>query len=230
MKFVQLALLAMFVYTAGFGQCDSNCCLKGKINADLVSRYVWRGQEYYNSPAIQPLFALTCKNVSVGAWGSFSLVNSPVQETHTFVSYKYKLFQLTVWDYYFMDYTQWGNSYFDYRPDSTGHDLSIDLAFLGTEKLPLKILASANIFGADSCNSMYFEADYTFGPKSYPIDVFIAFTPSEGWYGNGAGIINCGLGVLHEYKVNESLTFPVYGKLILNPQRENLYVVFGITF
>jgi hypothetical protein len=231
MKLLLSSILAVFVSASVFGQCDSNCCLNGKINADLVSRYVWRGQEYYNSPAIQPNFSIACKNFSFGAWGSFSLANSPIQETHTFLAYKYKMFQVTVWDYYFMNYSQWGNKYLNYnKDDTTGHDLSVDFAFLGTEKLPLKILAAVNFYGADTCNSMYFEADYTFGPKAYPINVFVGFTPTEGWYGNGAGIVNCGLGLTHEYKINEDLAFPVYGKLILNPQRENIYLVFGITF
>ena len=57
------------------------------VYADLVSRYVWRGSDFGNSPAIQPGLDISYKNFTVGAWGSASLASLNLQEADLFASY-----------------------------------------------------------------------------------------------------------------------------------------------
>ena len=45
------------------------------MGADLMSRYVWRGTDYGDSPSIQPYLSLAYKNFEIGCWNSFSATN-----------------------------------------------------------------------------------------------------------------------------------------------------------
>ena len=42
------------------------------FGADVMSRYIWRGIDFGNSPAIQPSLFLSWRGLNVGAWGSYS--------------------------------------------------------------------------------------------------------------------------------------------------------------
>jgi hypothetical protein len=42
------------------------------FGADVMSRYIWRGIDFGNSPAVQPSLFLSWRGLNVGAWGSYS--------------------------------------------------------------------------------------------------------------------------------------------------------------
>lgn len=199
------------------------------IGSDIVSRYVWRGSDYFNSPAIQPLAELSYKNISLGAWGSYSFANSDIQEADLYLSYSFWKLKMICYDYFYMNMSKARNSYYSYSKEKTGHDFSIDAAFTLSEKIPLSLLASYNYYGADTLHSSYFETSYSL-TKKIPLIIFVGFTPSKGWYGNDIGVVNTGVCIKKEYKLLGENVIPVYCKLIFNPQRENIYIVAGITF
>ena len=199
------------------------------VAADLVSRYVWRGTELGNSPAIQPDLEISYKNFTLGSWGSWSISSFPVQEADLFVSFEIGKFKFTCWDYFYMNMDSVNNSYFKYSDGETGHDFSFDAEFELSEKVPLKLLASYNFYGADTLHSSYFELSYQL-KKKIPLTVFAGFTPDKGWYGNGPGFVNMGFVLTKECKISDEYSMPFYCKIVYNPQRENVYLVAGITF
>lgn len=199
------------------------------VYADVVSRYVWRGSDFGNSPAIQPGLDISYKNFTVGAWGSASFANLNIQETDLFASYEIWKFKFTCWDYFYMNMDSLRNNYFEYSSKKTGHYFSFDTEFKLSETVPLKLLISYNFYGADTLNSSYFELSYTFN-KKIPLEIFAGYTPDEGWYGNGPGFVNLGITLKKECKISDEYSVPVYCKLIFNPQRENVHLVAGITF
>ena len=70
--------------------------------ADLVSRYIWRGSDFGNSPAIQPVLELDYGGFALGAWGSYTTNDMNFQETDLYVSYTFKeVVTLAVTDYFF---------------------------------------------------------------------------------------------------------------------------------
>jgi hypothetical protein len=167
------------------------------FNADLVSRYVWRGTQFGDaSPNIQPGVALNCKGLSVGAWGAYSLggVNT-AQEFDLFLSYTFlnDMFTATLTDYYLPDDTATYN-YFEWNKDLTGHLLEGTLAFNGTDKLPIHFLAAFNFYGADAVKinnnsgtidfntsdgiqfSNYFELGYSMQVQQVACDFFVGGT------------------------------------------------------
>ena len=197
------------------------------VGADLVSRYVWRGTGYSNSPAFQPALEVLYSNLAIGAWGSYSFNSLDIPEADLYLRYTFWKLKFTCWDYFYMDMSKVRNSYFVYNQEKMGHDFSFDTEFILSEKVPLKVLVSYNFYGADSLHSSYFETSYTL-TKRIPLEIFVGFTPSAGWYGNGTGIVNTGVCLIKEYKISDENKMPVYCKLIFNPQRENIYL--GITF
>jgi len=225
------------IHTITFAQdtskCAKNCDLS--LTTDLVSRYIWRGQDYYNTPSIQPTLAFSYYNFTIGSWGSFSIVNTDIQETHLFASYTYKFVSLGMFDYFFMDYARdtitgfiKSNNYFDYGKN-TSHVFEGNITLTGPEKFPLKLMAAYNFYGNDNSKSSYFELGYTGSVKETTFDAFVGCTPKSGWYGTTAGIVNIGVTGYKSLKINENYEILFKTSLITNPQAENIFLVFGIT-
>ncbi len=138
------------------------------FGADVMSRYIWRGIDFGNSPAIQPSLFLSWRGLNVGAWGSYSFaphrlqINDSVSvnmgnytEMDMYISYTYKWFTLMVFDYFVpnsIDPNYTGNEhyqYFNYNNKTTGHTFEISLAFAGPQAFPIKFYAGTLVYGDD---------------------------------------------------------------------------------
>jgi hypothetical protein len=229
-KIVILIICICFGFFVNAQQSDTTKSnWDNSVYADLVSRYVWRGSDFGNSPAIQPGLDISYKNFTVGAWASASFASLNIQEADLFASFSFWKLKFSCWDYFYMNMDSLRNNYFNYDTKKTGHDFSFDTEFKLSEKVPLKLLISYNFYGADTLHSSYFELSYTL-TKKLPLEFFAGFTPEKGWYGNGPGIVNIGLTVKKDCKISDDYSVPLYCKLVFNPQRENIHLVAGITF
>ena len=134
------------------------------LGSDLVSRYVWRGTDYGNSPAVQPTLGFLWKGFDIGVWGSYAfaaqklkvndtltLETGPYAEVDLYLSYTWKWFTLLAYDYFAVN-PESPNSdvhYFDYASATTGHTFEGSLIFEGPEKFPLKFIVATLLYGAD---------------------------------------------------------------------------------
>ena len=170
------------------------------FGADLVSRYVWRGMDYGNSPAIQPSIALSWKGFTLGAWSTYAFANHSVAindstridagkyaEFDLYLSYTWKWFTLMIYDYYSPNGIDpnGGGNYFDYKNSTTGHTLEGCICFQGPEKFPVKFTAATLFYGADKGKdstgvygagtknnySTYLELGYQFHLKKIDMDL-----------------------------------------------------------
>jgi hypothetical protein len=170
------------------------------LGADFVSRYIWRGKDYGNSPSIQPNVSFSAAGFKIGAWGCYGISEYKTKindstiidmghyaETDFFVSYTYKWVTLGVTDYFFPNplIPNNGNKYFNYNNRTTGHTFEVCLSFNGTDKVPLQIFAGTFIYGADKGKdstgvygtgdknnfSTYFEVSYLFTIKKVGVDM-----------------------------------------------------------
>lgn len=161
------------------------------FGADLMSRYIWRGIDFGNSPAIQPNFAFSWKGFSVGAWGSYGITQQTMQmndttfvnlgnyaETDFFISYTYKWFTVMFFDFFLPNgmNPNTDNNYYDLKKATTGHTIEGSLIFNGPEKFPLQLMVGTLLWGADKNKdtlgvvglgdknnfSTYIEASYPF--------------------------------------------------------------------
>jgi hypothetical protein len=205
------------------------------VGADLVSRYVWRGLDFGNAPAVQPGFAFTTGGLEIGAWGSYSLSsNTGGLEADLYASYSFDFgLGLVVTDYYFPGEAlmlsdsdgmiipmRFGN-YFDFE---NAHTFEFGATY-GIGGLSLGAYYMATDDG-----DLYFEAGYGFSL----FDVFIgagngAYTVEDEGEEDTFGIINLGLSTSKEIKISESFSLPMFGSIILNTNSEQIHFVVGVS-
>jgi uncharacterized protein (TIGR02001 family) len=106
-KILSTLFLVVSVITLSVAQTDSIKTEKDEspftIGADLVSRYVFRGLDFGESPAIQPGLSYSYKGLTVGAWGSYAFVATPLGiEADLYASYNFHFgLSAGITDYYF---------------------------------------------------------------------------------------------------------------------------------
>lgn len=227
-------IISMF-FIAGF--CITTDAQDGgnfDLGTDFFNRYVWRGTDFGNSPALQPWVSYSNSGFTIGAWGSYSTNSNSMLEADLFVSYDIQeVVTLTVTDYFFPNGTSDGNRWFEFREDSTGHVLEGMISFNGLENLPLTFMAAMNVYGADKNNSLYFELGYGGTHKEIDYNIFVgAATGNYYLYGKNDddfGIVNLGLSLAKEIQITDNFSLPVIGSLITNPTAESIFIVFGFS-
>ena len=139
----------------GFAQDSSqvSSTVSLDLGADIVSRYVWRGQQFGgSSPNIQPYVEFGIGNFVIGAWGAYSLGgDNPFQEFDLYATYNLfdDVVSITVTDYFFPDESS-DYKYFDYTDTTTGHIIEGLVSFNGTDKIPFSVFIAINLYGDDA--------------------------------------------------------------------------------
>jgi len=238
-KKVLLLFIIVFPPAGLYSQQDTTDS-KGKLNAaaDIVSGYIWRGVVSDLSPNIQPSLFYTKGNFEAGFWGS-SNFSATYKETDFYLQYSLKNFTVGVYDYF------WCNKkYFVFDKNKTGHVVETYIIYEGSDKFPLKLTAASWVYGDDKMmhiNSMsndtsytnlyssYMEAAYTFSFKNNNLEVAIGGTPKKGYYGGEAGIVNITVTGSREVKITDKYSLPVKVSVIANPQKSQIFTMFGIT-
>lgn len=262
-----LAGLSICLFNSGYAQLQDENKVEEKsgsnatfsAGADLVSRYIWRGADYGNSPAIQPAVAFSVAGFKAGFWGSYGLgqyskkINDSTvanmgnyAEFDMYLSYSLKGFTIMAYDYFMPNSLSpnTGNKYFNFNKASTGHTLEVCLSWAGPEKFPLQLFAGTLVYGADKDKdangvlgagsdnnySTYFEAAYQFNVKGFGVKPFVGGIPfGSAWYGPYGGVVNAGFTVSKSIVLSKEYSLPVFGSVITNPQAESVYMVFGIS-
>lgn len=200
------------------------------IGADLVSRYVWRGTDFGQSPSIQPYLEFGFGDLAFGAWGAYTTNRFNFQEMDLYVNYTIAdMVTIGIIDYFFPD--EIGRyDYFDYAEASTGHVFETYATFNGLDKLPLTGLLAVNFYG-DSDYSVYFQVGYGFSI----FEVFLgagdgAYTVEDPGESDKPGIVNVGISASKEIPITEKYGLPISASLIANPDTKAVHLVFGISF
>ncbi|MEN6618082.1 MAG: hypothetical protein ABFC28_01050 [Rikenellaceae bacterium] len=245
LKLIFVFILLLFSNTSK-SQDISVSKIKLNLSADIMSRYIWRGSDYGNSPNIQPTLSLSMANFEIGCWSAVA-TNNDYKEVDLYAKYTYKKISLIFTDYYIPSIngssSSPDNRYFIYGDKKTAHSFEGSLLFKGGEDFPLWLQGSVFFYGNDkrwgydaekditnkTYYSSYFEAGYTFAIQEKSVDLFIGFTPSAGAYGNTLGVVNVGITGYYKIKISEVFELPLKTSLVFNPQTSNVYIAFGIT-
>ena len=224
MKKIVLFALGMAMSMTTFAQEE----VETTISADVVSSYIWRGQDL-GSTAFQPTLGVAYKGLSLTAWGSYGLVNPADGNLN-----------IGVTDYWFNAMPTGGdpeNRYFKYDAHSTNHVFEANVGYdFGVASLQW----FTNFAGNDGINkdgkraySSYFEAVVPF--KLASVDwtatagaVPFATTSYNGWT-SGFAVTNLALKAVKEVKISDSFTLPVFAQAVANPRTQNAYLVLGLT-
>lgn len=240
-----------------FSQSESPIQLGTDVMSRYVWRGVTLGG---NSPSIQPWikYSISEKDsihaLSVGAWGAYTFSQTSNQEVDIYLTYTYRnILSLTVTDYFFPEYYQSKirSRYFNYNRDSTCHVFEAAASFNGTENFPFTILFGMNFYGNDARRvkddvsvgkifmTKYVEVGYKKNINGVGFNAFIGAAidkPNKGrgevgYYGNKtAGVINLGVKASKSIQISDKYSLPIQASLITNPEAENIFLVFGISF
>lgn len=183
-------------------EAEPACTIDPGFKLDAVSRYIWRGNNLGgNAPALQPDMSLSWQGLALGFWGSYTIAENMYQENDIYLSYGFlDMFEVSLWDYYIKDEAlpsapprrikgRNSGNYLNYDAHTTGHTVECQLAFNGTETLPLHVMFAINVFGHDAIRiedgpnspdfnsrtgiqyTNYLEAGYSFGIKDYELSI-----------------------------------------------------------
>jgi len=233
-KYVTIIFILLSIQSAYSQERESAFSID--LGADIVSRYIWRGINLSESPAIQPTIGLTYNDLTFGSWGSFTVARETIQEVDLFLTYEKQYFSITINNYYnTLDTLGFSGNYFQLSGSSTPHALEGVIAVNGPESLPLSLSAATMFWGNDrdedgtNLFSTYIELSYPFTANEIETSAFIGITPANGYYHDKFGVVNLGFSMVKEIRITDNFSLPLMGSFMVNPVQEKVFLVFGVT-
>lgn len=203
---------------------------------DFCSRYVWRGLLFSDAPNLQPHITVSKGGFSALAWASYA-TSKNYAEIDLFLAYGVGSFTFNLNDYYSENEQDLGASNFScWKRDQTNHliEASINYVFPAA-KFPLQLTLSSFVYGADLDEnghqnySAYVEANYPFNINQYNCSLFMGCTTHSGYYANGFGLVNLGMGATVPLKITDTFSVPMSSSLIFNPYRKDVFFVLNFS-
>ena len=205
------------------------------IAADVVSQYIWRGQDLGNV-SLQPTLGIEYKGLSLSAWGSVGLTNSDdTKEFDLTLGYTAGGFNIGITDYWFNAGGDPENRYFKYGSHETNHVFE---ATVGYDFGFASLQWYTNFAGNDGLNkdgkraySSYVEANVPFKLATVDWTATAGAVPfATDFYGTtGFAVTNLALKATKDIKVTDSFSIPIFGQVAANPCSQKAYLVFGFT-
>ena len=205
------------------------------ICGDVVSSYIWRGQDLGNV-SVQPTLGIGYKGLSLTAWGSVGLSEpADTKEFDLTLGYSIGGFNIGVTDYWFNAGLDPENRYFKYDAHGTNHVFEANVGYdFGVASLQW----FTNFAGNDGFNkdgkraySSYVEVVVPFKLATVDWTATAGAVPyATDFYGtNGFAVTNLSLRATKDIKVTDSFTIPVFGQVTGNPCSQKAYLVLGFT-
>ena len=226
--------LTMFAATCVTCSCFAQEKSKFEITpaADIVSSYVWRGV-YQTSTSVQPSVKASYAGLSLTAWGSTDF-NTTAKEFDLTLGYTTGGLTLAVTDYWWAGE---GNQYGNY---SANHFFEGTVGYNFGESLPLYINWNT-MFGMDGDKnaegdqqySTYIEAGYGFKVSDVDVTTSIGVSPWTGMYHkegkDGFALSTLSVKASKSIRFSDSFSLPVCAQAIVAPNRDNVFLVFGVS-
>ena len=205
------------------------------ISGDVVSSYIWRGQDL-GDVSLQPTLGIGYQGLSLTAWGNVGLSNAAdTKELDLTLSYTMGGFNIGVTDY-------WTNAggdpqarYFKYNAHATNHVFEANIGYdFGFASLQWY----SNFAGNDGMNndgdraySSYFEVNAPFKLATVDWTATAGAVPfATDYYGTtGFAVTNLALKATKEIKITDTFSVPVFGQVVANPCSQKAYLVLGFT-
>ena len=223
-------ILFILLSVASMATAGAQDKVEATLGADLVSQYIWRGQDLGNV-SLQPMLGASWKGLSLSAWGSVGFAKDDTKELDFTLSYSKKGFNVGMTDYWFSE-----GSYFQYKAYKTTH---IWEGFVGYDFGFLSATWYTNFAGNDGLNgsgkraySSFFELKAPFRLAKLDWNASVGIVP---WrtttYGtNGFACTNVSLKATKDFVIKEKYHLPIYADLTANPDSGKFYFIFGLSF
>jgi hypothetical protein len=204
--------------------------------ADLVSSYVWRGM-YQTGVSFQPSLNVSTGGFSFGFWGStdFASVGGASagipKEFDFSAGWTFGAFSVTLYDYWWAGE---GAKYVDY---DASHFIEASVGFSAG-----KFSFGANTMlkegnggdaGYEQQFSTYLTAAIDFEVKGIECSAGLGVSPWTGMYHRlgteGFVVSSLSLKASKAIKVSDSFSLPVFTEVIVAPNQDNAFLVFGVS-
>jgi hypothetical protein len=205
------------------------------ISGDIVSSYIWRGQDLGNV-SLQPTLGIGYKGLSLSAWGSVGLSDpTDTKEFDLTLGYSIGGLNIGITDYWFNTGLDPENRYFKYDAHGTNHVFE---ANIGYDFGLASVQWFTNIAGNDGFNKDGKRAYSSYMEVAVPFKIAtVDWTATAGavpfatdFYGtSGFAVTNVSLRADREIKVTDSFSIPIFGQVTGNPCSQKAYLVLGIT-
>ncbi len=233
MRRIGSIILLFIVVLNTFGQSSEEQSKPNLVlNLDVLSSHLWRGFKNGNSYSIQPTVSFNYKGLSTGAWAAIA-GNDSYFEVDLFTEYSYHNVTLSLYDYYCPPSTQM-NSFGEFRKHHTKHTLDAMLSWT-PDSIPFKIMVSTLILGDDLSKtsrkqsySTYIEPAYVWYWKRFSGDLFVGFTPFEGYYASKPSVVNVGATFCYNLRI-QNFELPLQAKVSHNPILESTWIMLGVS-
>ena len=231
----KIVLMAMLMATGMSATAQDE--VETTVAADVVSQYVWRGQDLGNV-SLQPTLGIGYKGLSLSAWGSVGLADADdTKEFDLTLAYTIGGLNIGITDYWFNAGLDPDNRYFMYNAHSTNHVFE---ANIGYDFGVASVQWFTNIAGNDGVNkdgkraySSYLELAVPFKLATVDWTASVGVIPwatsfYNGWT-SGFAVTNVSLKATKDIKVTDSFSIPIFGQVMANPRTQNAYLAFGFT-
>ena len=212
--------------------------VEGHLGADIVSNYIWRGQDF-GHVSLQPELSVGWKGLSLAAWGSVGLSDKDdPRELDLTLSYETGGLSFGIVDY-------WDDGddkpYFYYktmvstnRQDDTAHSfegfVNYDFGLLSASWQTYFAGSDYQVDGKRAYSS-YFELSAPFRLATCDWDARFGLVPwKSGMYDvSGFSVTNLSLRATKAIKISPTFELPLFGQVVANPASQHFYFVFGLT-
>lgn len=198
-------------------------------NAQLVSRYLWRGQDYGHAPSFQPGAELSWRGFAFGAWSALRIAGDGEPELDFYISKELGKFTFAVWDYWSYDKAL-RTQYFDYNSATTSHMFEGQVIYSTGERNQFNLLLSSLFFGADPTKSLYGEVEYVREFGKNEIALVAGYQFKGEYYAPHNGFVNIGCSYLrYLWDFGKYSTFVSFS-LTANPALKKTFLTVAVGF
>ncbi len=209
------------------------------VSADLVSNYIWRGQDL-GAAAVQPTLGVAWKGFKLEAWGNYGITDpDDTKELDLTLGYQTGGFKVSVVDYYYQgdDVAPRSEKFFNYKAHETAHEFEASVGY----DFNVAAVSWSTIFaGNDGVNrsgkraySSYLEASAPFRLGGLDWNATVGAVPyATDYYEEPIrhfAVINVALRAEKEIKITPTFSLPLFASLTANPHTEKVYMTFGLT-
>ena len=205
--------------------------VEGHLGADIVSNYIWRGQNL-GHVSLQPELSVAWKGLSLAAWGNVGLSDKDDnREVDLTLSYKTGGLSFGIVDYW----SEGNDNRYFYYKKGTGHAFEGFISYdFGPVSASWQTYFAGNDYQKDNgkrAYSSYFELSAPFRLVTCDWVAKVGLVPwKSGTYEvNCFNVTNLSLRATKAIQITKSFNLPLFGQLIANPASQHFYFVFGLT-
>lgn len=215
-----LAISSLFFVNFLIAQNRESRSLVFTPGAELVSSYIWRGQDYSHTPSFQPWAEISWKGFTLGAWSAFRISGEGEDEIDFYLNKEIGPFLISPWRY-------WG-----YREGyNTSQMYEGQIYWSIGEKNTLQFMLSSLFEEPHNRGTIYAECEYLLNLKeSHEFKFHIGAQLKGDYYSSGNGIVNCGASYKKMFTVLSRRGCYLTFSAIFNPMANKGYLTAAIGF